>query len=163
MLSRTGGGARLDRIRAARAEQDLSQAELADRVGRPQSTISLIERGQVRLHASLLEPFAQALNLDPSELDPEGVAQTARLFVEATPHIPHLITELLEERGMTITDLAQKSGVALSTTWSFVTGESTTLSLAQPLAQALGMTRRELIEEALRRHREDGHPEGEKE
>ena len=51
-----------DRIRRARREADLTQRELADKLGLNQGQISTIESGQAKLAATDLPRWAQVLN-----------------------------------------------------------------------------------------------------
>lgn len=57
------------RIRAVREQKGWSQAELAERAGTRQATISEIETGRnSRIDLSLLERIAVALGVEPGEL-----------------------------------------------------------------------------------------------
>lgn len=57
-----------ERIRAARQETGLTQAQLARRLGVDQSLISRIESGQRPLTVDFLKELAGTLELDPAEL-----------------------------------------------------------------------------------------------
>lgn len=57
-----------ERIRARRVEKDMSQLELAQRVGRSQSSISQIEAGQRGLDVDGVKRFCRALDMSPTEL-----------------------------------------------------------------------------------------------
>jgi transcriptional regulator with XRE-family HTH domain len=58
----------VDAVRSARVEAGLTQAELAARIGRDQSHISLIEGSQRRLDVVEFHEIAKALRRDPVEL-----------------------------------------------------------------------------------------------
>lgn len=64
----------LRRLIEAREGQDLKQAELAERLGRPQSFVSNYERGQRRLDVIEFIEIAKALGLDPVGVVGELVA-----------------------------------------------------------------------------------------
>jgi len=65
----TGGNrAVVEVIKAARAEAGLTQAELAARIERDQSHVSLIEGSQRRLDLVEFHQIARALGRDPVEL-----------------------------------------------------------------------------------------------
>lgn len=65
---------------AARTEAGLTQRQLADRLGRPQSFVSKYERGERRLDIVELIEIAKALGIDPAavvaELEAIGAART---------------------------------------------------------------------------------------
>ena len=52
----------------ARRKAGLSQAELAEKLSRPQSFVSKFERGERRLDVIEFKAVAEALNLDPLRL-----------------------------------------------------------------------------------------------
>jgi transcriptional regulator with XRE-family HTH domain len=54
------------RIRRARKEARLTQGELAERIGRVETTISNAERGQVAVSLETLQIIAEALRVEPS-------------------------------------------------------------------------------------------------
>lgn len=58
----------VDAVRSARLAAGLTQAELAGRIGRDQSHISLIEGSQRRLDLVEFHEIAMALGRDPAEL-----------------------------------------------------------------------------------------------
>jgi DNA-binding XRE family transcriptional regulator len=60
------------RIRAARERTGLTQAELSDRSGLPQSHISRIENGKLSPSHATLEKIAKGLGLPVSEFDPSA-------------------------------------------------------------------------------------------
>lgn len=53
---------------AARKAAGVTQVELADRLGRPQSFVSKVERGERRVDVIEFCQVAEALGLKPSEL-----------------------------------------------------------------------------------------------
>lgn len=55
-------------LAAARLEQGVTQVELAERLGRPQSYISKIERGERRVDVVEFCALAEALRIAPSSL-----------------------------------------------------------------------------------------------
>lgn len=55
-------------LRQARLDAGLTQAQLASRLGRDQSHVSLIEGSQRRLDVVEFHAFAKALGRDPVEL-----------------------------------------------------------------------------------------------
>lgn len=72
----------VDVLRAARQEAGLTQAELAIRIGRDQSHISLIEGSQRRLDLVEFYEIAKALRRDPVELYGRVVAKLAAVDAE---------------------------------------------------------------------------------
>jgi len=56
------------RLIEARRSQNLSQAEVAKRLGRPQSFVSKYERGERRVDVVEFLEVAEALGIDPLEL-----------------------------------------------------------------------------------------------
>lgn len=64
-------------IRRARVRAGLTQAELAQRVGRDQSEISRIEAGKTALTVPLLLRLARALGVPPGALLDENRRQAA--------------------------------------------------------------------------------------
>lgn len=61
----------------ARQKSGLTQAELADKVGKDQTFISIIERGQRRVDVLEFVTLAKAMGADP-----------ARLFAEVIKRLP---------------------------------------------------------------------------
>jgi transcriptional regulator with XRE-family HTH domain len=57
-----------DWLVAGRQAQSLTQVELAERLGRPQSFVSKYERGERRLDFVEVLEIAEALNVDPCDL-----------------------------------------------------------------------------------------------
>lgn len=55
-------------LAAARLERGLTQIELADRLGKPQSYVSKIERGERRIDVVEFCALAEALRIAPSSL-----------------------------------------------------------------------------------------------
>ena len=55
-------------VRIVRELQELSQTELADHTGIPQSTISAIENGRINLGVERAKTFARDLQVHPSVL-----------------------------------------------------------------------------------------------
>lgn len=55
-------------IASARKEAGITQVELADRLGKPQSFVSKVERGERRLDVVEFCQVAEALDLDPAKL-----------------------------------------------------------------------------------------------
>ena len=49
----------IERLKTARVEASLSQQEVADKLGKPQSYISKIESGERRLDVAEMKKFAQ--------------------------------------------------------------------------------------------------------
>lgn len=58
----------VDVLRNARMQAGLTQAELAERIGRDQSHVSLIEGSQRRIDLVEFQRIARALGRDPAEL-----------------------------------------------------------------------------------------------
>lgn len=63
---------------AARKAAGVTQVELADRLGRPQSFVSKVERGERRIDVIEFCQVAEALGRDPSELLGEFVGGNPR-------------------------------------------------------------------------------------
>ena len=61
-----------EKIRSARAEADLTQTELAERSGLPQSHISRIENGKLSPSRATLEKIAKGLDRPLSDFDPSA-------------------------------------------------------------------------------------------
>lgn len=55
-------------LQALRAKSGFTQAELAKRLGKPQSYISKIEMGERSLRLHELFPYSRALGLSPAEI-----------------------------------------------------------------------------------------------
>ena len=65
----------------ARQKSGLTQAQLAERVGKDQTFISIIERGQRRVDVLEFVALAKAMGADPG-----------RLFTEVTKRLPEKIS-----------------------------------------------------------------------
>jgi transcriptional regulator with XRE-family HTH domain len=65
-------------LAAARKRADLSQAELARKLAKPQSFVSNYEKGQRRIDLLELIRIAKALNLDPKRVLAELLRQLER-------------------------------------------------------------------------------------
>jgi transcriptional regulator with XRE-family HTH domain len=59
----------------ARNRADVTQAELARRIGRPQPFISLVERGERRIDVIQFYAIMKALRLDPEQAFRELIAK----------------------------------------------------------------------------------------
>jgi transcriptional regulator with XRE-family HTH domain len=73
-----------DTLRLARADKALSQRELGERTGVPQSHISKIEKGAVDLRVSSLRAIANALDLEIA-LVPRIAMPAVKSIVGTTP------------------------------------------------------------------------------
>ncbi|WP_396594847.1 helix-turn-helix domain-containing protein [Brevundimonas sp. R86498] len=78
-----GGGHRhlVEVLAEARQKSGLTQAELADKVGKDQTFISIIERGQRRVDVLEFVALAKAMGADPGQL-----------FAEVTRRLPEKIS-----------------------------------------------------------------------
>ena len=56
------------RLKDARERQDLTQVELAEKLGLDQTLVSAYERGAIRIHAALIAAFAKALKKSSDEI-----------------------------------------------------------------------------------------------
>jgi transcriptional regulator with XRE-family HTH domain len=65
-------------VRRARLDAGLTQAQLAERIGRDQSHVSLIEGSQRRLDLVEFHAIAKAVGADPVELFAQVAAQLDR-------------------------------------------------------------------------------------
>lgn len=65
-------------IASVRKAAEITQVELAERLGKPQSFVSKVERGERRLDVIEFCQVAEALGQDPATLLEEFVAQTQR-------------------------------------------------------------------------------------
>ena len=72
-------------LRRARTEAGLTQAELALRVGRDQSHVSLVEGSQRRLDLVEFDALARAIGADPVELFAEISKRIGQLGRRAKP------------------------------------------------------------------------------
>lgn len=57
-----------ERLRQLRTAHDLTQAEVADALGKPQSFVSKIESGERSLHLCEVPSYAEALNMAPENM-----------------------------------------------------------------------------------------------
>lgn len=67
-------------LHALRTELGLTQAEVAKRLGKPQSYVSKIEMGERSLRLHELFPYSQALGVSPSDV----VSEIERAYPDAT-------------------------------------------------------------------------------
>ena len=58
----------LDTLRAARAKAELTQQELADRLGKPQSFVAKYEKGERRIDVVEFVVLADAIGVEPLSL-----------------------------------------------------------------------------------------------
>lgn len=65
-------------IASVRKAADVTQAELAERLGKPQSFVSKVERGERRLDVIEFCQLAEALDCEPAKLLQEFVDSTRR-------------------------------------------------------------------------------------
>jgi transcriptional regulator with XRE-family HTH domain len=65
-------------LKAARKRVDMSQVELASRLGNTQTFVSKCERGERRIDAVELVEFAEALGVPPQELLGEYLERRGR-------------------------------------------------------------------------------------
>lgn len=56
------------RIKQARERQELTQVELAKKLGLDQTLVSAYERGTVRIHAAMIAAFAKTLKTSADEI-----------------------------------------------------------------------------------------------
>lgn len=66
-------------LKAARKQADVSQVELAERLGNTQTFVSKCERGERRIDAVELVEFAEALEVSPQDLLAEYLEQRGSL------------------------------------------------------------------------------------
>lgn len=57
-----------NKIKNARKEKNLTQAELAKKIGTTAQTVSRLEKGDLKLTVSRVQDIAEALGCDPSDL-----------------------------------------------------------------------------------------------
>lgn len=93
-------------VRAARADAELTQEELAERIGRHADSVSLIERGRTLPTLDMLVELAAALNLSINELVPTTIPEksksTRRVRLEA--EIAQLLKSVPEKRLEAVRD-----------------------------------------------------------
>ncbi|MCC2112577.1 MAG: helix-turn-helix transcriptional regulator [Hyphomicrobiales bacterium] len=65
-----------DMLRRARRAADISQAELAGQLGKPQSFVAKYERGERRIDVAEFTDIAAALDIAPAEFIAEFVERT---------------------------------------------------------------------------------------
>jgi transcriptional regulator with XRE-family HTH domain len=66
------------RLKELRLSRDMTQIELAEKLGMKQSVLSECEKGQVRLHGLLILAMAQALKVSADELLGRQAAATGQ-------------------------------------------------------------------------------------
>lgn len=66
-------------LRRLRVEGHLTQHQLAERLARPQSFVSKLERGERHLRLDEVFPYAAALGIEPTHLMDELMEETKRL------------------------------------------------------------------------------------
>ena len=102
----------LIRIRELRREQGLTQVQLAERCGMPQSTISRIESGTTSgVDFETLDRVANALGVHPSELiafdevvfDYKGRSYVVNDITREVPNVPDGATTVWSIRGTRVT------------------------------------------------------------
>jgi transcriptional regulator with XRE-family HTH domain len=96
------------RIANERERRLLTQAELAQRAGISQSTLSQIESGRVSPHIGTLRKIARALEIEPQELTyPKAQAPSSRLGEEADEERREART-LIASWGILLKDLRSR-------------------------------------------------------
>lgn len=86
-----------ERLRALRVERDLTQADLARRVGVAQPMISRLESGTAAPSVRMLQKLAQALGVTTTDLLDTGVALDRRTWPKAlTEFIDDPLSEVLK-------------------------------------------------------------------
>jgi transcriptional regulator with XRE-family HTH domain len=70
----------VDVLRGARKQADISQVDLAAKIGKDQTYISLIERSQRRVDVLEFVALARAMGADPVELFEEVVRRLPKRF-----------------------------------------------------------------------------------
>jgi transcriptional regulator with XRE-family HTH domain len=65
-------------LKDARVEKELTQAQLADRLGKPQSFVAKVERGERRLDVVEFVKVVQSLGLIPSDFLRDYVDELTR-------------------------------------------------------------------------------------
>ena len=104
-------------IRQARHQQGISQRKLADKIGRRQAAISMIEQGQMEIQASTLVQLAEALHQPvtyflPAPWGPR-VARGDLNFEEQALLLEFRRLQKAEHRQIAITLLNALAGLAI--------------------------------------------------
>ena len=95
-----------ENVRTMRRLRGLNQTELADLTGVAQSTISLFESGKSSTTVDIFTRIAEALNVPPSALLPDGdlsaaerqiLALVRQNSLEAARELLRLATQILDE------------------------------------------------------------------
>jgi transcriptional regulator with XRE-family HTH domain len=81
-------------IRRERAERDLNQSELADRVGLSRTSITNVELGRQALSVHQLFDFANALGVPAAQLLPTQWPQKASQGAEYSAELAELVAKL---------------------------------------------------------------------
>ncbi len=94
-----------EKIKAARISANMTQAELAEKLGVAYQNIGQLESGKRKPKLETIQKIADALGVSVSYLS--GIENDTSL-------ISYLIKDARERAGMTMEDLAQKSGIPVS-------------------------------------------------
>lgn len=119
-----------ERLRHLRTERGFSQQEFANQLGGiSKSSINMYERGEREPGLETLETIADFFNVDMDYLLGKSDIRNRIAFNVTNQHIypwaaiGHRIRSCREERGLTLKDVAAKSGVSLSTISRYERGE----------------------------------------
>ena len=79
-----------EKIARLRRERDWTQKELADKAGITQNQVSRIEKGKTRPRGSTIETVAQALGVDPEELEHNPVFEEDNAMAKMAKEDPDM-------------------------------------------------------------------------
>ena len=74
-----------DSLAKRRSDLKLTQAEVAQRAGIPQTRLSLIEKGRTDVRVSTLQEIARALGLEPTLVPNEALPTVQALIGQGPP------------------------------------------------------------------------------
>lgn len=101
-----------NRIKKIRTQKGLSTYDVSKKTGISQSAVSRLENGKRKADADIIEKIAEALEVSPDKLTGKALSD--------------IIGDRLKELGMSLEELAEKSGSSLSwlqTIDSYIPGE----------------------------------------
>lgn len=132
------------RLRQIREERGMPLETLADLLDIPPDCMKEVEEGKRRLSRATLAEAASILGVDISYFEEKD----SELSQQATSRIGAKLRRLREQRGLTLNELSQRSGVSLAHISEIERGRSTaSLKTLEKLAAALEVSTSYLLQE----------------